>query len=423
MRRPMINCLSVALAASAAGLVPAGVAEADTVKAGSSVKKVKAPAITRVSPMRVKVGRRITIRGVNFSAARKRNTVIFRSPGGRSALVRPVRATRSKLVVTIPASAERLLTKKSSRGVATRLKLRVVTKRYGKLSKRRNSPVVLTALKSGKTAACGKGSDWDGDFLGNDIELKYALDPCKIDTDGDGMGDGFEYWSAKDLNVKAVPYPGKKPYPNPLQADDAKYDFDGDGLDAGVEYKLWKAAGSSFDPSRANNGLRDSPLGYSDGTQTSRPGEVPAIPAFKGFPGLGAAYPGRLVMRDDGGWSDDERDADSDGLNNYVETVGPGRAGWWPAYFAKREPDVQPWPETYYGPFLRRPFADTEATDPDVDGDTQLDAEDDQDTDDVQNFYEMYDPVAPHSNGQRKNAFNPCAPDPGSRTCPPSEAF
>ena len=30
------------------------------------------------------------------------------------------------------------------------------------------------------------------------------------------MSDGWEYYSAKDLNIKAVPFPGKRPYPNAL---------------------------------------------------------------------------------------------------------------------------------------------------------------------------------------------------------------
>jgi hypothetical protein len=57
-----------------------------------------------------------------------------------------------------------------------------------------------------------------------------------------------------------------------------------------------------------------------------------------------------------------------------------------------------------------------------VDGDTLLDAEDDQDNDDILNFYEMYDPLAPDTNtGRRKHPFNPCAPAGDSRTCPPYE--
>jgi hypothetical protein len=121
-------------------------------------------------------------------------------------------------------------------------------------------------------------------------------------------------------------------------------------------------------------------------------------------------------------WSDDERDADADGLNNYVESTGPGTASWWDAYFSKEE-STPKWPDSYYGSFTQRPFADVEANNPDVDGDGLLDGEDDQDNDDVRNLDEMYDITAPYSNGNRKNAFNPCAPDTSSRTCPPYAPF
>ena len=396
----------------------AGLGTAVAVPAAAQAKTSSKPTITRVSPMRVKVGRTITIRGRNFSSSRKRNTVLFRGTAGRSALGKVTRASSTKLVLKVPASVERILTQKSSSGVPTRIKLRVVAKRYGVLSVLRHSPVVVSALKSGKTTACGKGSDWDGDLLPNTVELKYALNPCKADSDGDGLSDGWEYWSAKDLNLKAVPYPGKKPYPNPLDKGDANYDFDGDSLTATVEYKLWKISGSSFQPGRSTNTSTDSPLGYSDGTQRSRPDETPAIPAFQNT-SLKALYPGVLDVRNDGAWGDDERDADADGLNNYTESVGPGHYRWWPAYFAKHEMNVQPWPDTYYGEFKQRPFADVEPDDADVDGDGLLDAEDDQDNDDIINLSEMVDPLVPYSNGYRKNAFNPCAPDGASRTCPP----
>ena len=34
------------------------------------------------------------------------------------------------------------------------------------------------------------------------------------------MSDGWEFWSAKDLNIKAVPYPGNRPFPNALDPSD-----------------------------------------------------------------------------------------------------------------------------------------------------------------------------------------------------------
>ena len=52
---------------------------------------------------------------------------------------------------------------------------------------------------------------------------RSGSNPCNLDTDGDGVDDGFEYQSAKDLNDdeyqnpnQFLPYPGKRPYPNPL---------------------------------------------------------------------------------------------------------------------------------------------------------------------------------------------------------------
>jgi hypothetical protein len=150
------------------------------------------------------------------------------------------------------------------------------------------------------------------------------------------------------------------------------------------------------------------------------------------------------VIRNDGVWSDDERDADADGLGNYLETHGLATQGWWRAKFAEEK--IEAWPEhyevndegerelkgSYFGEFPQRPFADPVYTDPDSDGDTLLDAEDDQDADDWANIYEMgwdYEegkPAAVQSRGEdgqpatrRVNPFNPCAPDGVSRTCPP----
>ena len=59
--------------------------------------------------MRVSVGGTLTITGRNFKAQRRKNTVIFRASNGRTAFAKPRRATRTKLVVRVPASASRLL--------------------------------------------------------------------------------------------------------------------------------------------------------------------------------------------------------------------------------------------------------------------------------------------------------------------------
>lgn len=411
MRRPLLlmSLLSLAILA----VVP--VAEA------LAAKKKPISTIKRVSPMRVKVGKTITLRGTRFSSRRKRNTVVFRGANGRSAFAKPVRASRSKIVVKVPGSVERLLTKKGTKRMPTRFKLRVIVyRKYGKLSARRHSPVIVSNAGSANAVPCGRGSDYDGDLLDNTLESKYGLDPCKDDSDLDGISDGWEFWSAKDLNPRALPYPGKKAYLNPLDPSDANVDFDGDVLSAREEYQAWTHTGRKFDTSNPY-----SPLGYSDGTQNSRPTEQPAVPAFRsaqyGIPFSPPAYPARLDTNGDGQYSDDERDADADGLNNFIETHGPGHAAWWTAVLAKE--GVAPWPGTpptysYYGAYDQRPFADLTLNDPDADGDTLLDGEDDQDNDGWTNIDEMYNRTVNTGSGPRNtNAFNPCAPE-TSRTCP-----
>ncbi|MGH2744160.1 MAG: IPT/TIG domain-containing protein [Thermoleophilaceae bacterium] len=470
--RTLIICF--ALLAAALTAMPAS--------AGAAGKKAKAstPKITRVTPMRLEVGQKLTIRGLNFKAKVRANTVILRNNAGRTAFVKPRRASRRKLVIVLPESVARLLTVKASRQRPTRLKLRVLAGRFSKYTPRRLSPVVLGTSADGGGGAAGGGGggqtvcndddDHDNDLLTNALEAQIKTDPCLADTDGDEMTDGWEYYSARDLNVKAVPYPGKRPYTNALDPSDGAargengrplgmsgIDFDGDGLTSYEEYRAWRHTGSSVDLSQGGGIDLDSPLGYSDGTKTSRPGETPAVPAWRRQsydPGLvnpGQPFPATFNLWGDGifpgsandVWRDDERDADGDGLSNWLESArGPSKNAWWQAVLSDK--GVQPWPDLTcaqeFGYFEERPFAELDLADPDVDGDTVLDGEDDQDHDDYDNITELYeahydldgdggfvcgtepfwsidrDPTA-GVDPWVTNPFNPCAPNPNSRTC------
>jgi hypothetical protein len=256
-----------------------------------------------------------------------------------------------------------------------------------------------------------------------------------------------------------VPYPGKRPFPNALDPGDgggagaksSAYDFDGDGLTTLEEYRAWRYTGSQFDASKAGGLDLESPLGYSDGTKFSRASTVPSVPAWTG-PAYGLAapgytFPGTYNLHGDGPWRDDERDADADGLSNYLESArGPGQPAWWTGFYAQDKMKADPWPKPAttcgqeFGSFTVRPFAELDMADPDVDGDTLLDGEDDQDNDDVSNIDELYE-IAYDLDGDGGftcgtitypskdmdpgagvdpwaiNAFNPCAPNPNSRTC------
>ena len=105
MRRISITCLT--LVSAAVLMLPAAAGAAPAKKRA----KASAPTITRVTPMRVRVGGVLTIRGRNFKAKRTKNTVIFRGPDGRSAFAKPRRASRKKLVVAVPSAVARLVAK------------------------------------------------------------------------------------------------------------------------------------------------------------------------------------------------------------------------------------------------------------------------------------------------------------------------
>ena len=133
MRRIIITSLT--LIAAALLVVP--------VTAGAQKRsKAPAPTITRVQPMRVAVGGTLTISGRHFKAQDRKNTVIFRASNGRTAFAKPHRATRTKIVVRVPASAARLLRVTNSSQRPTRLRLSVLAGKFSKLTPRRLSPVV-----------------------------------------------------------------------------------------------------------------------------------------------------------------------------------------------------------------------------------------------------------------------------------------
>jgi hypothetical protein len=417
MRRLITICL---LALSAIALLVAA-------PVASAAKKGPKPQITRVTPMRISVGNLLTIRGRHFKAKAKANTVIFRSNNGRTAFAKPRRASRTKLVVRVPAAVARLLTVKNSRQRPTRLKLRVLAGQFSNYTSRRLSPVV-TGVGGGdggggdKPAACDSSSDHDGDLLPNSLELAIKTDPCLRDTDKDGIEDGFEYQSALDLNHYPVnpplPYPGKRPYPNALDPADADSDYDGDGLTQREEFAAWMGfvadgVARTGRPSSLSN------LTYSDGLQRSiTPFGAPADTLYRWV----------LDIDGDNQLSDDERDVDGDGIGNWDEQHGRFTEPWWPAqHDGQNEPKESKYPSINFldvgdlSDGLALVVADT-------DGDGVVDGLDDQDHDGLSNQFEIrrpvdwqtdasppFDPSAWTNPWAYVNPFNPCKPFNSSR--------
>jgi hypothetical protein len=318
----------------------------------------------------------------------------------------------------VPGAVARLLKVAASRQRPTRLKLRVLAGRFSSYTPRRLSPVV-TGVGDGDGRAPGGGNgsggrggavgagaicatDWDhdNDLLSNDDEARFKTDPCLPDTDRDGVEDGFEQMSALRLNrwndADTIPYPGKRPFPNALDPSDAAHDYDGDGLSLSDEFRLWRYGG------------RKPTLDYSDGDQRTVNQDAPLSPPL-------AAW--AIDMDSDGKLSDDERDADGDGLTNWDEAHGRMTPEWWVAkYNGTNGPK-----ETKY-PVVEYPA--TVMDDPDSDGDGVPDGADDQDRDGLSNAFEVRRPGdwqatyvstahdgAPAPNPwARVHPFNPCKP-------------
>jgi len=420
------------------------------VPAAAGAKKAKGPKVTAFTPKQPEIGGTLKLKGGPFSSKKKRNTVVLRAPNGATTFVKPKRARKRKLVLRIPATVERLF-RESSAGLslATKFRVRVLSgRKFGPWTKKRRSPVIQPSGSTGPStpADCDKDGlpnsadpNDDNDLLDDELEKQIKTDVCLADTDQDGMEDGWEYYAAKDLNIAAVPYPGKRPFPNPLDPSDREIDFDGDSLYSVEEHDAWVYTGRLFDAGAVGSHGPESPLYYSDGTQRSRlsPSDI-TVPQWRGgeygVPTPGEPFPETLDRDGDGVYQDDERDADADGLINYIETHGPGSEDWWAKKYSEE------WPNPYYGVFTERPFLNLYLEDsasgkpvadpqgflnPDSDGDTLLDGEDDQDNDDVSNVLEMYFETVVDQNGNEfvTNAFNPCAPDQGSRTCPRYQPF
>ena len=386
-----VRLLFILPAALAALLAPVAAADAAT--------RATYPSITKIDPLNLAIGDTMTVSGRNFLAGKNRNTVVFKRANQRAIFAKAVSATRTKLKVVVPEKLRPFLNKQADLVVPTKFQVRVLAKRFGKrYTKLGVSPTIAPIGRTttdGPAAAptgpppppadCEKDGvlddvdlDDDNDHMTDAFEESIRTDRCKWDTDGDSMSDFWEYESALDLNLRALPYPGKRPYPNALDAD-LNVDYDGDGMLAWQEHAMWQRYGNA-----------GTVLNYSDGTQTTDPAA---------------------------GTTDDRRDVDADGLLNWWEVNGPMRREWWKEIHTE---------EILY-PVV---YADPDFLDPDSDGDGRLDGDDDLDHDGYSNREEQqrgtrfpalqladkYDASAP-ADFRWVQPHNPCLPDPEAITC------
>jgi hypothetical protein len=417
--------------------------------AGSALA-ASAPVIKKISPLNASIGQKLTITGKNFVAGKGKTGVFFLRVGGGAAWVRSDSGSKTKVVVTVPSSVQKLL---PLDGHATRFQIRVLGKRFGSPSKVASSPLISGPSGGGLGGATGAGGsspvigpttgvagctpnfndptvDSDGDGLPDQLERAIGTDPCNPDTDGDGVPDGYEYQSALDLNRTAgtsaipYPYPGKRPYPNPLDPTDRNTDYDGDGLTLTDEYQGSKFLGWTNDIAH---------IPYSDGNQHSGPPQRCGIEVPMAYCDYAVPHAGGTSVPVGTNLSDDQKDADGDGLPNWDELYGRETQGWWTAVYKTENA----YPIAY---------AQLNWLDRDSDGDGVPDGADDADHDGYTNLQEIdrnyadsvfltlgaYDPLTGLNSGPTLpsgehaivNPFNPCLPDWLSPACmkhPPVE--
>lgn len=336
------------------------------------------PKISSVSPMALKVGQKLTIKGKNFRSGRTK--VYFLRNGGGAVIVKADSASKKKLVVTVPDTIVPLLNQSGADLLPTKFKLRILTKVYGPVGGAKQAPTISakddTTPNPKPKCPVGGTADSDFDGLSDATEKSIGTNACKSDSDGDTLPDGYEYQSALDMNNTtpfgvpnaARPYPGETPWPNPLNAKDADIDHDGDGMAMSLEYQLNKYAG----------GPKVGDLQYSDGQQRSRNVLAPTEPA------LDYVDITHFPIYNDGVLSDDERDADNDGLPNWDEAEGRMTQTWWDLEYNQEG--------SYHEKIYPRTFPKVSAFDADSDGDGIKDGADDQDFDGLSNAFEISRP-------------------------------
>ena len=409
MRRIISICL---LALSAAALLAAAPAAFAASEARPTCRE-----ITRVLPMRISVGGNAHDHRQGLQGKPTANTVIFRPPNGRSAFAKPRRASRTKLVVVVPAAVARLLAGASGRQRPDALQAardrRQVQQVHDRAASRRSSP----DAGDGDGTGPGKVCNDDGSAITTTTccstasRAQIKTDPCLKDTDLDSIEDGWEYCRPRTSTIERRcpirargPTQRARPQLGTPDVQRLRLRRRRPATARGIPPLARTPATAPSAPSPARIARR--PALQRRHQVHSRNEMRPAAGLALGElrPGHRSALPGTYNLHGNAAWRDDERDADTDGLGNWHESpAGPMTEAWWQAvhYGTARAGKESQYPEIDFGfdNEVRSPHFDA-LVDPDMDGDGVLDGPMTPDNDGVSNMYRgVRDRVRPGTAG------------------------
>src|SRR5262245_53841208 len=103
-------------------------------------KPAAAPEITKITPLKLKIGEKLTIHGRNFVIGKHKNTIVFEGAGKRVVWVKADTASKNTITVKLPSKLAVLLADKTGKQQPTRLLIRVIARKSAKsFSKRAKS--------------------------------------------------------------------------------------------------------------------------------------------------------------------------------------------------------------------------------------------------------------------------------------------
>ncbi len=188
----------------AIGVVCLAAAPASTALAAT--KAPTRPTVRSIAPLPLGIGDTLTIRGRNFLAGKKRNSVTFKRDGRPAVTVKAGQATRTRMKVIVPATLAQYLTVTDGVALPTRFRVRVRSRGFSKgYTALKHSPIIGPANgapgavdefdepQSGcDTGGIGDSVDGEGDdnaLLSDALEAAVESDPCSVDSVGDGLED------------------------------------------------------------------------------------------------------------------------------------------------------------------------------------------------------------------------------------------